>query len=351
MSAEVDPKVPEPGTGGGFIYPPRIWSGGRNKNGWSTYNAQFLVLTTDTHDGPDTVLLATGLPAPGDPWQFGNDDRPDVVCLPQRSCKVLRAREHDPGHVWTVDTEWSNDAAYNGPIISINGQKYTKEVFRDRFGRILCSTSFELFRGPQAEFDFNRIAVEIEYPKKLTLDLPLWTVLANSGALNSGVMWGLPARCVKMEPYSVQEKWDEEFGKYYGVTFRFTTYVIYDKDGNPTSGFDREVLNEGTKALGTWRYPTSNIIDAEWDNLGGNSDNPQHYYRYYTKDGNIARVILLTEDTEADEGSSAYAGQKKGEPWDGVHPPADSPPSIHFEHYPEADLVGLLDIPDPLYPT
>lgn len=331
MSAKVWPEHDAPGTGGGKLYMPRVWSGGRNKNGWSLYEAQWLVNATESKDGPDIVLRATGIPVPGDPWVYGNDVRNDVVCLPQR--KANRFETTDPGFWWVVDTEFSNDAAYLGPVISINGQKYSKEVFRDRFGKALLTTCHERIKSPQAEFDFNRMQVEIEYPKKLTLDLPLWTVLVNSGSLNSVVMWGFPERCVKMEPYTVIEKWDESFGKYFGVVFRFTTYVIYDKDGVPTSGFDRDVLNEGTKALGFWKpHDTSpNIADATWDTFGGNVANPRDYFRYYDKAGNIATVIL-NED---------------GTPWTGVNP--DDPPKIHVEHYPQSDLVTLLGLPNPLY--
>lgn len=318
---------------------PRTWSGGKDANGWDFFEAQFLVKTMSKKDGPDEALHAAGLPKTGTGWVFGNDSRPDCYCHPEKKCSEYRAKQQDPGFYWLVDTTFSNKITFIGspPKISINGQKYTKEVVRDRFGKLLTSTSHELFRGPQAEFDFNRIQVRVEY-SRATIDLPLWTKLVDT--VNISTMWGVPARCVKMEPYVIDEKRDDDGNRYFTITFEFTIYMVQDKTGAIVSGFDRDILNEGTKARGQWTYPTDNPEDATWSTAGfGPVGNPHSFDRYYDKRGNIARVILQANGTPWGTTLSGTA--------DEVDP--TDPPSVHVEYYPGSDLVGLLGLPDPLF--
>ena len=184
---------------------PRTWSGAVDEEGQRTYKAQFLVVSDDTKDGPDQVLKATGLPKVGDTWNFGNDSNGTVYCTPQADAQPYRSKVQDPGFYWTVDKVFSSKFTFIGsrPRISISGSRYTKEIVRDRFGKLVVSTSHELFRGPQVEFDFNRGVVKIEITLR-DADLPLWTRLIDN--VNSNIMWGCPVRSVKMEPPNIDEK-------------------------------------------------------------------------------------------------------------------------------------------------
>lgn len=311
---------------------PRTWGMSTDSDGWDTFTAQFLIKCDDTEDGPDTARQATGAPQTGDPWIYGNDSRPDVYCLPQKTIEVYRGKKQDPGFWWILERQFSNKAAFIGsrPRISGGFTRFTKEVVRDRFGNPVTSTSFEMFRGPQAEFDNNRPSVKIEYAVS---DLDVGFLAALIDRVNISEMWGCPPRCVKLDNAPWEEKYDDNGVRYFTYCLEFSIFIVENLDGDLVSGWDRDLLNEGTKALGQWRYPTATISDAEWDKLGGNVDNPKDYFRYHDKKGNIARVILKHDGT----------------PWNGIDPPLERPPAVHVEYYKEADFVLALGVPDPLF--
>lgn len=313
---------------------PFHWSGEHDEDGWVFYHAKWLVKCMSIEDGPDVVLHATGLPKWGDPWVYGNDSRPDVFCLPKRVAIPYRGPEPEntPGFYWLVETTFSNKASFIGsePRISGSFVNYMKEAGKDRFGDLIASKpNKEMFHGPPAEFDAHRMSVRIEVVLA-TINLGTFGALIDN--VNSVVMWGCPIRCVKLDNVQWEKRRDEYGIKMFTVVYELSISIEQDKDGNLVSGHDRDIINESTMAYGYWYYPpeSSSVADATWSTAGmGDRNDPRSYFRYYDKQGNVARVIL-DPDT--------------GEPWDGYDP--NNPPKVHAEKYAQSNLQSLLNLPN-----
>lgn len=266
----------------------------RDDEGHRNYTVVHLVRTTDeANDGPQTVLNTPGLPAIGSTWNFGNDSDLYAFCTPRASVAIHKEREGDPPNTWRVEQLFTSEPLFRcqdtnieDPLLEpqkISGgfTKYTEEAVTDRFGNILTSSSHELFRGPTVEIDRNRPNVRIEQ-NVATLGLATFSQAIDN--VNDAVLWGLPARTVKLSDVSWERKYFGVCNVYYTRIFTFD--INYDT-------FDRNILDEGTKVLnGHW-----NTTTGAWtlDNINGSppdKSNPTHFIRFKDKNGENARVIL-----------------------------------------------------------
>jgi hypothetical protein len=276
----------------------RTWSGTRNDEGQRQFLVTHIVKTTSADDGPQTVMFTPGLPQVGSFYNFGNDTDVWAFCSPNMKVSIHKEKEGDPAFYWRVDQvfttipfERCQDEAIEDPLLEpqkIGGSfvKYTEEAAKDKDGVIIDSSSHELFRGPQVEFDKNRPTVWVEQNKA---SLGLATFAAMVDTLNNAALWGLSARKIKLSNVS----WER---KLYGLcNFYYTRRFEFDVNDSAL-GFDREVLDEGTKVLnGHWPAGTGSTEGWILDNIAGTAPdktNPQHFIRYYDRPGNIARVIL-----------------------------------------------------------
>lgn len=272
---------------------PRVWSGERDDEGFREYKVVHLVKCTSVNDGPSVVMLASGLPAIGSVWNFGNDLDTWAFCYPYMKVSIHQEKEGDPNLWWRVEQKFSTrpltrcqDTPVEDPLlepqkVSGNFRNFTIEAVYDRNGNLIKSSSHEQIRGRQVEFDNNKPSVVVQ---QNVASLGLSTFAQMIDTVNDGPMWGLPARCVKLSNAPWERKYYGTCNIYYTRTFEFD--IDYDT-------FDRTVLDEGTKVLhGHWDTTTE-----VWtlDNINGSppsASNPTHFDRYKDKFGENTRTIL-----------------------------------------------------------
>lgn len=303
----------------------------RDDDGHRTYTATLVVEGGTRLDGPETILGTSGLPTVGGSYVLGNDSDAWAFLTPY--VKISPVVPHDPS-VWHLDYKWTTKplkrcqtTTIDDPLAEpdkIGGAftKFTKEVSRDRNGDLIKTSSHELVRGPQVEFDHNKPTVWVEQNES-SLDMSV--VAAMVDTVNDATLWGLPARCVKLSNFS----WER---KLFGVcTYYYTRRLEFEIDYNT---FDRSALDEGTKVLaGDWSDAGVWVIR----NINGspaNADDPTHFIRYKDVNGENTRCILDGHGLPATTpiGTAGTSGE---------------PGTIDIEYYPESNFL-LLGIPTSL---
>lgn len=306
-----------------------VWGGERDDEGHRTYTIAHRIRTTEYDDGPAIVMQCPGLPATGATWNFGNDIDVWAFCYPQMKVDLYKQKPGSKHKHWLVTQKFGTkplkrcqDAAIEDPLLEpqkLSGSflKYTKEVFRDRFGNYIKSSSHEMIRGPQVEFDHNRSQVNIS---QNVASLELGLIASMIDTVNDAPLWGLGTRRVKLSEASWERKYFGSCDVYYTRQFGF------DIDFN---GWDREIIDEGTKALhGEMRGGDWVVTNFEG---GGVPDrnNPKHFVRIQDEKGNVMRMILnglgepISAGDETGTGTSSNPGQ------------------ISVEYYGESNLLLL----------
>lgn len=275
------------------------------------YDVIWLVESDDKYDGPFTVLLTPGLPVVGSFWAFGNDADLWAWCRPDAQVAPHQEKEGDSPRVWAVRQKFSTkspsvprcneqrieDPLLEPPKISGGFKGYSREATHDRFGNALQTSSHEQIRGAQVEFEeaYSTVRIEINVP---ILNLGLLASLING--VNDRPMWGMPRRTIKLTSGTT---WEEKF---YGLCYRYYTLKLeFDVNGE---GFDRVILDEGTKVLnGHWRgieTPGTSDDTGDWvlDSIGDtppDPDNPAHFIRAKDRNGENIKVVLDGEGQPA----------------------------------------------------
>ena len=330
------------------------FSAARTDDGHREYRVTHLVETTTPYnsdsnagDGPEAISGASGLPAFGDFWNYGNDSDVWALVHPQRRVTAYDQKEGESSSFFLVESLFSTKplnrcmtAEWGDPLLEpqrVSGasQRYTLEAFKDRDGEPIMSSSHEMVRGPQVEFDADRHTVRIEQNVS-TLQLDLVTSLMNK--LNDDVLWGLGPRRIKLSGFTWEEKW-------YGTcTYYYTRVFDFDVRNNPNDLFDRSLLDEGTKVLnGHWARTAECGGGNLWvlDNVCGatpDKDNPQHFTRYKDLHDENSRVVLDGKGMPADSTTGNIGtGTVVGTGTDSTDPPGQ----ILVEYYEEADLTQL----------
>lgn len=285
----------------------REWSMRRDSAGEKTYKIKFIVEGEAT-DGPATALATAGLPLPGSSWNFDGDSDEWATCLWDADVKPLATGE--PNTLFEVEFTFSTKAPtgpggtkncketeVNDPLLEpmkVSGSftKNKEEAIEDRFGRKITNSAHEQIRGPQVEFDSGRHRVKIE---QNVADLQLDLCEAMVEAVNDSSLWGNPSRTVKLSSFTWDKKFYGQCHAYYTRSFEFEI---------EPGGWDRDILDEGTKVLnGHWEKTglgtgLSNwVLDAipSYDAGGGDNPdrtNPQHFIRFKDRKGENCRVIL-----------------------------------------------------------
>lgn len=277
---------------------PRTWSGARDHDGYMEYRIVYRVVCLAL-DGPNTAMTAPGLPVPGDIWVVDNDIDITAVCLPDLTIIPVH-QIGEPNEYFDLEYIFSNKPSgkcYNdygtgtgnvakNPLLErdrISGgfSKFQKEQVYDRFDERIANSSFEQIRGPLAEFDENRATVRIE---QNVADLTWSTLQTMIDTVNDATLWGKAARTIKLSNITWDRRYTQDCTCYFVRTLEFE----HNKDG-----FDRDIVDEGTKALnGQWDDATGLWV---LKNIAGGAPdpaNPAHYCRIQDRFGNIMRVTL-----------------------------------------------------------
>ena len=305
--------------------PRKLW-GSRDADGHRTWYGTWRVKVEMNSDGsmlegPAAAMQCPGLPFDGAQWIIRNDVDVYAWCRSDMTVNpVGEVKEGHPAQYYDVQRTFSTrppglggnsspDRAGRGqpegaypqkqdPLLEqdkLSGSfvRYTEEATLDRFGLPIFTTSFEPIRGPQVEFDRNRPQVRIEQ-NVLDLQLPMLTQMADT--VNDRAMWGFPARCIKLSIPTWSMNYHGNGLRYYTRVLEFDINVREQLDGTFVSGFDRDIYDEGSKALsGKWN-PTT----GAWDSVNISTSpvvtpdpgNPSHYTRYKDKFGETTRCFF-----------------------------------------------------------
>jgi len=342
------------------------WRVTREKSGHRTYRITHRVSSTTKRDGPANVLQTPGLPLPGSIWNFKDDI--DVWAFCGWEAEVAgETDDHGPEEFFTVEQVFStkpltrcNETNIENPLLEpdkISGafNNYQEEAVRDRFFEPITTSSHEQIRGPQVEFDSHRCSIKI-VQKVAALQLDLLNQLANH--VNEEALWGFGPRCIKFNPGPWEEHFYGTCFKYFQRELNFDVYVRRDPEDPDqfVSGFDRDLLDEGTKVLkGHWGRGTvvgddpdthtgtgtetfnegfGWVLDPiEFDEFGAveypDENNPAHFIRFKDRNGENCRVILDGHGRPFDvDNQTTGTGD-------------DQPGKIHVEYYPGADFTVL----------
>lgn len=345
---------------------PIILGGKRTKDGGREFKVRHLVEGTPGTDGPANVMQTPGLPLPGSFWFFGGDLDVWAFCGWDMDVSVAERDNPRKPKFWSVDQTFRTpqpggddrprcqEQQIEDPLLQpqeVSGGliKYTEEATTAENVQVLVSPSgnivrqgtkvlnsaHELIRGPQAEFDANRDTITI---KQNVADLQLDLLAQMRDTVNSAELWGLPERCVKFSNYTWAKRYYGLCYSYYERTLTFETWVREDpfEAGEYISGFDRDVLDEGTKVLrGQWDRNTASPTYTDYVPANGAvNSNPADFVRFKDFHGENARVILDGQGLPIDTGIGSGTGTAGG----------TEPGIIRIKKYRSADLL-LLGIP------
>lgn len=245
----------------------------------------------DRLDGPFAVSNCPGLPEEGSVWNFDNEL--DVLAWCKFDKKVTPMVPGEANEYWLVESKFSTkpvDKCRDEPILDplqepdkISGGvvKYTEEGISDATGRPILNSAHEVIRGPQNEWDASRSTVRV-VQNVADLELPVLDKYIDR--LNEGQMWGLGIRQIKFSNYSWEQKFHGFCDVYYTRTLEFEIR---------REGFDRSILDEGTKVLnGHWDHTTGDWVNDAVGGFAPNYLNPTHFMRAVDPQGNPIRAIL-----------------------------------------------------------
>lgn len=314
----------------------RTWSCTRDKDGHREYKVTFLVRCLPT-DGPATALRAPGLPRRGSIWNIDSDLDPWAWCRWDADVKPLIDKEKNTFFEITytfsskpLDTKACKEQQPDNPLllpqeVSFETEKSSREAAYDRFGLPVLSSSWELLRGKAVEFDHTSVIV---FVKQNVARLGLSTLIPMLNTLNDRPLWDLPARKIRFAAFNAQPKFHGNCYRYYERSLRFEC---------DNEGFDRDVMDEGTKALnGKWNSTTGAWQLLPINDSPPNFLNPQHFCRFKDRKGENCRVILDGAGLPAGVNVTVGTGSGTGA--------IGAPGNIHVEKYGESNLL-LLGIP------
>jgi len=284
----------------------RSWGVERDERGHRTYSLKILVKSTDALDGPKTALEASGLPAIGDTWDFGNDDDPWAFCLPTMSVRIFQEKEGDPNKAWIITNTFTTkpqnrcqDDSVEDPLdepdrISGGFVKYTVEA-RSMFNAVgdsvaILNSAGDIITGIQR--DENRPTVRIG---QNVADLGLEDFSGKIDKLNDSTLWGLDARKVKLSNVTWQRLIFGTCNFYYSREFEFdinfNTFDLTDvvdagfRAKDPSGGF---IVNKDKNGE---NVPSQIMLDGE----GGINIDPLNAPVFLDADNGLGPVRLYEE--------------------------------------------------------
>lgn len=296
------------------------------RHGWSleiaddshrTYKLEWLVRTSDLDDGPAIVSNASDLSSVGSYWQQGNEYDYWAICYPTMKVALYQSKPGEAGKTWKVTQKFSTklpeeDEDIEDPLAQptrVSGSNLSEivEGRYDKDDKIIRSSSWEPFVGPQSEYKDSRPLVRVQH-NVANLDLGYCSELLNH--VNSTTMWGLGPRCIQLVNFTWEKVPYKNYLHYYSRTFEFEVNF---------NTFDRWVPDRGKKALG-FRNETTGAWVVE-----GSKTNPDDFRQYKDQDGNNAIAFLDGDGAPATSEENCY--------------------KHHVQYHYEADFFSLGNIP------
>lgn len=289
---------------------PWTWSGSRDREGHREYRIVFKVRCEST-EGPATAIQTPGLPLPGDLWI--HDDDVDVYAWCKNEVDVRPDIEGEKNTYFWLTYTYSTkpdrlcqDHRIEDPLMEpqrIRGSfnKYQEVITKDRFGKRLVNHAYEPIRGDVVTFDANRPALQIE---QNVLELEFDLLCEMIDRVNDEPIWDLPVRSVKLSDITWERHYHGACNCYFKRTFVFDVNVKLSDETSEAelvSGFDRDVMLEGTKVLsGYWDEATGNwqlipgksgVLNITGPSRNPDPYNPAHYNRAVDRQGKNITII------------------------------------------------------------
>lgn len=279
------------------VLPGRRKSGPLRRDGdrHRTYAISHIVKVDPDTEGHYSALNAVGLPVVGTEWDFDGDYDPWAFCQPDANVEALSpSKEGERPEFYEVTQTFStkpqnkcSEQQRDDPLLEpmhVSGDyKNTKEESSfDRFGRPIVTSSWELIRSKDNEWDIASATVNIEQNVGILEEALCWFMM---NKLNMFELWGAPRRCVKLSSFTFEKKYYGQCYAYYTRKFGFEINF---------NTFDRYILDEGTKALrGKWlRAATQSLAPLYQLQNNPNRFKPADFIRYVDPNGNPGKVIL-----------------------------------------------------------
>lgn len=206
-------------------------SGGRDRDGYSTYTVQYRVFTNSRSDGPKTVMDYASLPDVGDTYSAGNDS--DTSCVFVSKSPKYQAEE-DTKQVWLVDVVFSNkpndtqrdptdppgDPLTEPWVVETISSKGRKAILFDLDGRLIASSTGEPY-DPVTEIDDTRYLIRMNHNQS-EVDPGLYAFYRD--AVNSDAFFGLGPHYCKIEtPGAIKKLYRQvDSDPYYNVTWEIS---------------------------------------------------------------------------------------------------------------------------------
>lgn len=262
------------------------WSGERSRKGHRTFTLETKLDTSDSNDGPFTVMISPLLPQIGDVWDFGNDVDVWAFCLPTMQVKKRGARDGGPVNHWTVTQTFTTepqercqDDSIEDPLnepdtLSGGFVKYTREAqsMFDANGDIvpILNSADDLITG--IERDDNRPTVRIG---QNVADLELDLITGKMDKLNDSSMWGLEARQIKLSNITWQRLLFGTCSFYYRREFEFDiNFEGFDLMDVMDAGFNIKNLSSGNKEVAKDGNGENSPTRLPLDGAGGINGDP-----------------------------------------------------------------------------
>jgi hypothetical protein len=255
----------------------------RDEEGYRHYTVAYKVRTDSYLDGPQQVLIASGLAAPGTVYHIDNDYDAWAFCTPEMTIQAApELDEGDPVAYYIVTQNYTNKPlircqtnTIENPILEpykLSGdfihERYTPRT--DRFGNALVYSNYEPMSGDALEISNPQPQIRIEFNAAV---LPLGTYTLIIGKVNDATLWDLPPRTILL----TEAKWERLL---YGTCYYYyrTTYGFDIK----LDTHDPLILHEGYKTL----------------REGGDPSNPADYdiYKMAGSDENTEKPVMLDSD-------------------------------------------------------
>jgi hypothetical protein len=223
------------------------WEADRDDNGHRNYMLVTKIKCATPQEGPATVLQTPGMPTTGSTWNIASDVDNYAYCTPY--AKVTPMLDGERQLFWLFEQKFTtrpmwrcNDTTIENPLdepAAVTGgfAPYREEAITDRFGDLLMMSSLERMRGPEVEIEKGRPFVTISM-NVATLPLATFSEMMATGAVNDSLMWGLPARCIRLAEVTWQRFLYGVCTYFYRVNYTFE--VKFDT-------WNRLIVDQGTR--------------------------------------------------------------------------------------------------------
>lgn len=188
--------------------------------------------TNDLNDGPQTVLAASGVPAMGDTYAFGNDSDTEATCID------VEVEATESPMVWMVTATYDTSRVFDlgilsplnlPPEVSWTFSKYDWPLQRDGDGVPMVNSSSERF-DPPLTVQQSRPVLTVRR-NEASFSPALAALYIDS--LNSDTFAGLPPLCAKINNIAEQRAIDMGLTYYqvtYEVEFKYDTWAMFVLD-------------------------------------------------------------------------------------------------------------------------